>query len=117
MAHGQWPNVHTAHTCKQSTGACDVYVAVSHRPQDVLGWGVLHRLSKRQRLLYEEYMGNSETRNTLAGGSFLGIINVLMQLRKVRSAWPHHTLSFLAHHSFCSIASFGIEAVRCMLFD
>ncbi len=41
------------------------------------------RLSKRQRLLYDEYMAATEVQDTLAGGSFLGIINVLMQLRKV----------------------------------
>ena len=41
------------------------------------------RLSKRQRLLYEEYMASSDTRARLSGGSYLGIINVLMQLRKV----------------------------------
>lgn len=42
------------------------------------------RLSKRQRTLYEEYMASSDTRETLASGNFLGIINVLMSLRKVR---------------------------------
>lgn len=41
------------------------------------------RLSKRQRLLYEEYMSSGETRNTLASGNFLGIMSCLMQLRKV----------------------------------
>ncbi|KAK9839615.1 hypothetical protein WJX81_001019 [Elliptochloris bilobata] len=41
------------------------------------------RLSKRQRTLYEEYMASSDTASTLASGNFLGIINVLMQLRKV----------------------------------
>ena len=45
---------------------------------------VVHcRLSKRQRILYEEFMANSATRNTLARGNFLGLMNVLMQLRKV----------------------------------
>ncbi|GMH36700.1 hypothetical protein BSKO_04573 [Bryopsis sp. KO-2023] len=45
---------------------------------------VVHcRLSKRQRKLYEEYMASSETRSTLTSGNFLGMINVLMQLRKV----------------------------------
>jgi helicase SWR1 len=41
------------------------------------------RLSKRQRALYDEYMGRSETRNVLSGGNFMGVINCLMQLRKV----------------------------------
>ncbi|EIE18784.1 hypothetical protein COCSUDRAFT_221, partial [Coccomyxa subellipsoidea C-169] len=41
------------------------------------------RLSKRQRTLYEDYMASSDTASTLTSGNFLGIINVLMQLRKV----------------------------------
>ena len=41
------------------------------------------RLSKRQRLLYEEFMAASSTRERLASGNFLSIVNVLMQLRKV----------------------------------
>jgi helicase SWR1 len=40
-------------------------------------------LSKRQRQLYDEYMGRSETRAVMSGGNFMGVINVLMQLRKV----------------------------------
>lgn len=44
------------------------------------------RLSKRQRTLYEDYMASSDTRSTLTSGNFLGIINVLMSLRKVRSS-------------------------------
>ncbi len=41
------------------------------------------RLSKRQRQLYDEYLASSDTSATLSSGNFLGIINVLMQLRKV----------------------------------
>lgn len=41
------------------------------------------RLSKRQRFLYEEFMSLSKTKETLASGNFLSVINVLMQLRKV----------------------------------
>lgn len=41
-------------------------------------------LSRRQRALYDEYMGRSETRSVMSGGNFMGVINVLMQLRKVR---------------------------------
>lgn len=41
------------------------------------------RLSKRQRQLYEEYVAQSETKQVLASGNFLGIMNCLMQLRKV----------------------------------
>ena len=44
------------------------------------------RLSKRQRTLYEDYMASSDTSATLASSNFLGIINVLMQLRKVHLA-------------------------------
>jgi helicase SWR1 len=44
---------------------------------------VMCRLSKRQRLLYEEYMSRADTRAVLAGGNYMGIISVLMQLRKV----------------------------------
>ncbi|KAJ7539803.1 hypothetical protein O6H91_11G109200 [Diphasiastrum complanatum] len=41
------------------------------------------RLSKRQRNLYEDFMASSDTQATLTSGNFLGLINVLMQLRKV----------------------------------
>ena len=41
------------------------------------------RLSTRQRFLYEDFMSRSSTRAKLASGSFLSMMNVLMQLRKV----------------------------------
>ncbi|KAA8911698.1 hypothetical protein TRICI_003730 [Trichomonascus ciferrii] len=41
------------------------------------------RLSKRQRFLYDDFMSRAQTRETLASGNFLSIINCLMQLRKV----------------------------------
>ncbi|KAG9089611.1 swr1 complex component, partial [Ceratobasidium sp. 392] len=41
------------------------------------------RLSKRQRYLYDEFMSRAQTKETLAGGNFLSIVNCLMQLRKV----------------------------------
>lgn len=41
------------------------------------------RLSKRQRFLYDEFMSRASTRETLASGSFMNIINCMMQLRKV----------------------------------
>ena len=41
------------------------------------------KLSKRQRQLYEEYMASSDTRAIMSSGNFLGIVNCLMQLRKV----------------------------------
>lgn len=40
-------------------------------------------LSKRQRLLYEEYMASSTARTALSSGNYLGLMNCLMQLRKV----------------------------------
>ncbi|KAL8735322.1 MAG: hypothetical protein Q9166_000867 [cf. Caloplaca sp. 2 TL-2023] len=45
---------------------------------------VVHcRLSKRQRYLYDGFMSRAQTRETLASGNYLSIINCLMQLRKV----------------------------------
>ncbi|KAH7417325.1 SNF2 family N-terminal domain-containing protein [Cadophora sp. MPI-SDFR-AT-0126] len=41
------------------------------------------RLSKRQRELYDGFLSRGDTRETLAGGNYLSIINCLMQLRKV----------------------------------
>lgn len=41
------------------------------------------RLSKRQLYLYEEFMSRSSTRSSLTGGGYLGMMNILMQLRKV----------------------------------
>jgi E1A-binding protein p400 len=41
------------------------------------------KLSKRQLFLYEEYMSRSTTRGSLSGGNYLGMMNILMQLRKV----------------------------------
>ncbi|XP_041347993.1 helicase SRCAP-like isoform X2 [Gigantopelta aegis] len=44
---------------------------------------VMCRLSKRQRFLYDEFMSQTKTKETLATGHFMSVINVLMQLRKV----------------------------------
>jgi len=41
------------------------------------------RLSKRQRQLYDGYMGLARTKDSFASGNYLSIINCLMQLRKV----------------------------------
>lgn len=41
------------------------------------------RLSKRQRELYDGFLARSDTKDTLASGNYLSIINCLMQLRKV----------------------------------
>ncbi|KAH9042797.1 SNF2 family N-terminal domain-containing protein [Lactarius pseudohatsudake] len=44
---------------------------------------VLCPLSKRQRLLYDEFMSRGQTRSDLASGVYQKIANILMQLRKV----------------------------------
>ncbi|XP_030066671.1 helicase SRCAP, partial [Microcaecilia unicolor] len=41
------------------------------------------RLSKRQRYLYDDFMAQATTRETLVSGHFMSVINILMQLRKV----------------------------------
>ncbi|MCJ1442028.1 MAG: swr1 complex component [Stictis urceolatum] len=41
------------------------------------------KLSKRQRYLYDGFMSRATTRETLASGNYMSIINCLMQLRKV----------------------------------
>lgn len=42
------------------------------------------QMSRRQQFLYEEFMARSSTRQALKkGGNFMGMMNVLMQLRKV----------------------------------
>jgi E1A-binding protein p400 len=40
-------------------------------------------LSKRQRLLYNEFMSLSSTKSVLSEGHYMSVINILMQLRKV----------------------------------
>ncbi|XP_068100227.1 helicase SRCAP isoform X2 [Hyperolius riggenbachi] len=41
------------------------------------------RLSKRQRFLYDDFMSQAATKESLASGHFMSVINILMQLRKV----------------------------------
>ena len=41
------------------------------------------KLSKRQRFLYDEFMSRSSTKEALSSGGYLGVVNTLMQLRKV----------------------------------
>ncbi|KAL9069213.1 MAG: hypothetical protein Q9157_006231 [Trypethelium eluteriae] len=41
------------------------------------------RLSKRQRQLYDGFMSRADTKQTLASGNYMSIINCLMSLRKV----------------------------------
>eukprot|EP01105_Mastigella_eilhardi_P016031 TRINITY_DN367_c0_g1_i1.p1 TRINITY_DN367_c0_g1~~TRINITY_DN367_c0_g1_i1.p1 ORF type:complete len:1920 (+),score=577.29 TRINITY_DN367_c0_g1_i1:54-5762(+) len=40
-------------------------------------------LSRRQQFLYDEFVASSDTQRALSGGSFFGVANILMQLRKV----------------------------------
>jgi len=55
------------------------------------------KMSKRQRFLYEDFMAASDTQRTLASGNFMGMMNVVMSLRKVCNhpgqCSPHHSRS------------------------
>uniref|UniRef100_A0A8D8UG36 Helicase domino n=1 Tax=Cacopsylla melanoneura TaxID=428564 RepID=A0A8D8UG36_9HEMI len=44
---------------------------------------VMCRLSNRQKYLYDDFMSRTKTKETLASGTMLSVINILMQLRKV----------------------------------
>ena len=44
---------------------------------------ILCPLSKRQRLLYDEFISSRNTVETLESSNYMGVMNVLMQLRKV----------------------------------
>lgn len=44
---------------------------------------VMCRLSRRQRTLYDDFLGARSTTDSMSSGSFIAIMNVLMQLRKV----------------------------------
>lgn len=44
---------------------------------------VMCKLSKRQLFLYEEFMARTSTKAHLQGGNYMGMMNILMQLRKV----------------------------------
>ncbi len=46
------------------------------------------KLSKRQLYLYEEFMARSSTKSAMSGANYLGMMNILMQLRKVSTARP-----------------------------
>ena len=45
---------------------------------------VMCKLSRRQQFLYEEFMSRSSTRSLLSGANYMGMMNILMQLRKVQ---------------------------------
>jgi hypothetical protein len=44
---------------------------------------VMCKLSRRQRTLYDDFLGARSTKEMMASGSFISVMNVLMQLRKV----------------------------------
>lgn len=44
---------------------------------------VMCKLSRRQAFLYEEFMARSSTKALMSGGNYMGMMNILMQLRKV----------------------------------
>lgn len=80
------------------------------------------RLSKRQRYLYDDFMSRAKTKETLASGNFLSIINCLMQLRKVCN---HPDLfevrpivtSFAQQKSVVSLCLPEVDSVRRILRD
>ncbi|XP_046681502.1 helicase domino-like [Homalodisca vitripennis] len=67
---------------------------------------VMCRLSNRQRYLYEDFMSRAKTKETLASGNLLSVINVLMQLRKV----CNHPNLFEVRPT---ISPFQMEALEC----
>ncbi len=84
------------------------------------------KLSRRQRVLYDEFLASGNTQSTLASGNFLGIINVLMQLRKVRAA--RYLLLFFSlfvffffSSLFCPLSSssffFTIPFFQCLYYQ
>jgi SNF2 family DNA or RNA helicase len=66
------------------------------------------KLSKRQRLLYDEFMSLGSTKQTLNEGHYMSVINVLMQLRKV----CNHPDLFDPRPI---VSSFGMEPLECEL--
>ncbi|XP_035260329.1 helicase SRCAP isoform X2 [Anguilla anguilla] len=75
------------------------------------------RLSKRQRFLYDDFMAQASTRETLASGHFMSVINILMQLRKVCNhpdlfdPRPIHSPFITAPILFCT-ASIVLQALE-----
>jgi superfamily II DNA/RNA helicase len=61
---------------------------------------VMCKLSKRQALLYEEFMARSSTRALMTGGNYMGMMNILMQLRKVSHLFLSSHLSLLSPFPF-----------------
>ncbi|KAK3916242.1 Helicase domino [Frankliniella fusca] len=72
---------------------------------------VMCRLSKRQRYLYDDFMSRTKTKETLASGNLLSVINVLMQLRKV----CNHPNLFEARPTISPFQMEGIDYVTASL--
>lgn len=75
------------------------------------------RLSKRQRFLYDGFMSMAQTKETLASGNYLSIINCLMQLRKVCNhpdlfETRQISTSFVMHHSVATEYASKEQLVR-----
>ncbi len=74
---------------------------------------ILHcRLSKRQRKLYDEYLSARETQATLASGNFMGVVGVLMQLRKVSSRFRSSRTPSTHRPPVAAMASGSDECAR-----
>ncbi|CXI24825.1 Snf2-related CBP activator, putative [Plasmodium berghei] len=41
------------------------------------------KLTRRQKILYDEFINNKKVQNTLTSGNYMGLMNILIQLRKV----------------------------------
>ncbi|CRG98882.1 Snf2-related CBP activator, putative [Plasmodium relictum] len=41
------------------------------------------KLTRRQKILYDEFINNKNVQNTLNAGNYIGLMNILIQLRKV----------------------------------
>ncbi|KAK3083777.1 hypothetical protein FSP39_003020, partial [Pinctada imbricata] len=80
---------------------------------------VMCHLSKRQRFLYDDFMSQAKTKETLATGHFMSVINILMQLRKV----CNHPSLFDPRPIVSPFKMEGIRlhvpslAVNCLLYD
>ncbi|CEP62348.1 chromatin-remodeling protein SWR1 LALA0_S05e03620g [Lachancea lanzarotensis] len=79
------------------------------------------RLSKRQRYLYDDFMSRAQTKETLASGNFMSIINCLMQLRKVcnhpdlfevRPILTSLCIDKSVSHDFTGVNDFMIKRLR-----
>lgn len=76
------------------------------------------QLSKRQRRLYEEYISANSTLQTLSSGNVMGVMNCLMQLRKV----CNHPDLFAGRHIFssydmCHVSWLRLDSIDSIAFQ